>query len=60
MKTYCAVIEIVKEYKDGYCLDTVLWQKTCKTKSEASSFIQRVGSGKPGLYSVNSAIIEVE
>ena len=60
MKTYWAVITITKLYKPGYSIDQVLWQKPCRTMEEAKAFITRLGDGKPGLYSVDEANIEVE
>ena len=60
MKTYYAVITITKLYKSGYGIDQVLWQKPCRTMKEAEAFIARLGSGKPDLYSVDEANIEVE
>ena len=60
MKTYFAVITITKLYKSGYSIDQVLWQKPCRTMEEAEAFIARLGAGKPGLYSVDEADIEIE
>lgn len=60
MKTYFAVITITKLYKSGYSIDQVLWQKPCRTMEEAEAFITRLGAGKPGLYSVDEADIEIE
>lgn len=59
-KIYVAVIEITKMYKDGYSIDSVLLQKECESRKEAKAFINRVGTGKKGLYSVDSAKIYVE
>lgn len=60
MKTYWAVITITKLYKPGYSIDQVLWQKPCRTMGEAEAFIMRLGTGKPGLYTVDEAYIETE
>lgn len=59
MKTYYAVIEICKLYKEGYSVDTVLWQKPFKTRQEAGAFIKRIGKGKKKLYSVNYVSIDI-
>lgn len=59
MKTYYAILEICKIYRqDPFA--SFFWRKACASRKEAAAFINRVGSGKSGLYWVYRTHIKVK